>query len=454
MINATCRAVVAALLLVPILETAARAQATDDRRGFSIGEAELSSGFASVQLPPVTLGGRLPNDVLNADLITSGELEVDWRSFTPQTRYLLVLFGRYAARARYSALSAPGANVTFGMSHTGRNKWRLETGVANSITSSAELALQPTPAGRRVEGPGSLDDLAGLVTARSQSPDSAALFIPIDESIVASDVAGNRIMASSVRAGAAYAHSVRILALVRGSYTTIRRISSSNDPGRALPYPDSTAASAGVGVEYKRSERSQVTLSLDWSQTSGAFVDDVLVASVEYGWSGRKWFVVTTAGAAVRPVQTRNATALMTTTLHSSPAIVGSAVVGYKFGSQTLLTQYSRASHDEYGNGGRNIATGFEGGVQSVTGSWFWSAPRGRWSVHSDLSMVRRPGNFSYIFSWLSTTGIGRQLGPSLRLTADTFFDRHGSRAYEGFHLSQEGARLNVIWVPRRETGR
>ena len=66
--------------------------------------------------------------------------------------------------------------------------------------------------------------------------------------------------------------------------------------------------------------------------------------------------------------------------------------------------------------------------------------------------MIRRPGNFSYIFTWLSTTGIGRQLGPNVRLIVEAFFDRHGSRAYEGFHLTQEGVRLNFTWTPRRRS--
>jgi hypothetical protein len=464
MINSPCRvggnvqkqwrAVIAALVLMASLQSAAHAQTADEKGGFSIGQLELSSGYASVQLPPITLGGHLPNDALNADLITSGDVEVDWRRLAPQTQYLLVLTGRYAARARYTALNAPSANVTFGVSHTTRKKWRVKAGVADSIISSDELALQPTPAGRPVEGPRSLNEDVDVAIGRSQSPNAAeaALFVPIDESIVASDVAGNRVMASSVRGEAAYAHSARITTFVRGNFTTIRTISSSNDVGTLLPHANSTTSTAGAGIRYQRSERSQVTVSLDWSQVSGAFVDQTLVPTVEYGWSGQKWFTAATAGMAIRPVQTPNVAEPLTTNPDSSPAIVASGVVGYKFGSQRLLAQYSRAAHGEYGNGGRNIATGFEGDVQSVAGSWLWSAPSSRWSVQSDFSMIRRPGNFSYIFTWLSTTGIGRQLGPNVRLIVEAFFDRHGSRAYEGFHLTQEGVRLNFTWTPRRRS--
>jgi hypothetical protein len=33
----------------------------------------------------------------------------------------------------------------------------------------------------------------------------------------------------------------------------------------------------------------------------------------------------------------------------------------------------------------------------------------------------------------------------------ELLFDRHGSRAFEGFHLTREAARINVVWTrPRR----
>ncbi len=30
----------------------------------------------------------------------------------------------------------------------------------------------------------------------------------------------------------------------------------------------------------------------------------------------------------------------------------------------------------------------------------------------------------------------------------ELLFDRHGSRGFEGFHLTREGARVTVIWTP------
>ena len=449
--GSSLRAAIAVALLVPAIESGAFAQTKDDRGGFAVRELSLSTGYASVRLPPIARSSDLPNDILNTDLVTSGRAEIEWWRVTPRTQYAFELSGAYTARTHYSQLDAAGGNLTFGVSRALGNRWRLRADVTTAVTDSDQLAFQPTQPRRLVEGAGAFDDLAGTVAlARSPGPDStqAAFFVPISQTLVGSDLYGNRIMASSARADATYTHSVRLATFFRGSYTNLRPISSSNEPGQVLPFPESTAENAGAGVRYGRSERSQFTAAVDWSKASGVFTDEAVFATVGYGWSGRKWFTSATVGAALRPFQVPVAVGALTTSRNRTPAIIGGALIGYKFRTQTLLVQYGRASHDEYGHGGRNIATGFEGNVESVVGSWSWSAPRSHWTARSDFSMLRGPGNFSSIHAWLSTIGIGRQLKPNVRLTGEVLFDRHGSRGYEGFHLTQEGSRLNLVWTP------
>jgi len=446
-------AIAMALLLPGLFDNEVLAQTTDIGGGFAVRDVSLSTGYASVQLPPITLGGNLPTDVLNADLITTAAADLDWRRLTPRTAYRFELFGTYTARGRYSQLSAPGGNLTFGLVRTLGRRWRLDAGVTDALINSDQLAYWPTQTRRLIDDAGSFAALAGAVAlVRSPNPDltQAVLFVPISQSLVASDLIGNRIMASSAEAAATYKHSVRLATYFRGSYTTVRRISSTNESALVLPVPDSSAENVSAGLRYDRSERTQLTADLSWSRTSGLFTDEIAIATAGYGWSGRKWFMVTTVGAGLQPFQTAAGPAPATTIEGRSPMIIGSALIGYKFRTQALLVEYRRASHNDYGQGGRNTATGFEGNVQSIVGSWSWSAPRSQWMAQSDFSVLRRPGNFSYIYAWLSTVDIGRQLGPNLRLMAEGLFDRHGSRGFEGFHLSREEARLNFIWTPRR----
>jgi hypothetical protein len=441
----------AAVVVIAVLMAtrSARAQTTDAGSGASMREARVSTGYASVQLPPVALGGVPPADVLTADLITTASLTIDWRRVRPLTEYTLEASGVYATHARYSPLSAPGADVTCAVTHRAGIRWRLEAAADAALTNADQLAFQPRQSDRLVNAAGSVADLANALT-RSPDPDrtQAELFEPLRESLDASDVYGNRIFAWNARAEAIYSHSNRLAMDVHSNYTAVRRVSSNNDPGPALPFPDSAASRAGAELTYDRTERSRVTATVDWSQTSGAYADAGIVATAGYEWSGRKSFAEASAGAAVRLVDA--AAPLATTTSERTPAIVGRAAVGYRFGGQTLFAQYRRSSHDEYGHGGRNVATGFQGNVQSFDGSWAWSVPHRSWMTHATVSMLRGPGNFTYIYAWLTTFEIGRELGHDVRLTGELLFDRHGSRAFEGFALMREGAQLTLIWTPQR----
>jgi hypothetical protein len=447
------RAAIILTLLLPALGRAVSAQTTDEGGGLAVRELSLTSGYTSVQLPPITLGGELPNGILDADLITSGTAAIDWWRVTARTRYTLELFGTYTARARYPRLNTPSGNLTFAVSRALSNRWRLGVGVAAVVVSSDQITDQPAPGRRLVDNAASFADLAGTVAlARSPSPDlsHAALFLPIAESLAASDVFGSRQVVSTARAQATYRHSPRLATDLRSSYTIAKPISSNQVPGQLRLSADATVESAGVGIRYDRTQRTQVIADLTWSRASGDSTDEAISASLGYGWFGRKWFTRTTMGVALRPFPVAVAAAPVTAPASRMPSMIYSGAVGYKFQSQTLLVEYSRAPHDEFGHGGRNTKTGFQGNVQSVFGSWLWSSPLEKWTMRSDFTMVRRPGNFSYIYAWLSTLAIGRQVTPQVQLIGEALFDRHGSRMFEGFHMTRRGARLYVTWTPSR----
>jgi hypothetical protein len=430
---------------------AAGAQTAGSDSGVWIREARVSTGYASVQLPPVTLGGVLPTDVLTADLITTASMRIDWQRVGPQTEYKLDASGVYTTQAHYWPLDAPGADVTFAVIHNAGPRWRLEAIGDGVLANADQLAFRPTLSSQLVTAAGSVSDLANAVArSRDQDLTQAELFMPVRESLDTSDVYGNRITLWSARAEAIYTHSRRLAVEVRGNYTAVHRLSLNNDPGLALPFPDSVASSAGAELTYDRTEHSRITMKVDWSQASGAYTDGAVVTTAGYEWTGRKWFASAEAGTAFRFVDT--ATTSATTIPDRNPAIVGRAAAGYRFRGQTLFAQYRRSSHDEYGHGGRNVATGFDGNVQGLDASWFWSPPRNRWTTQATLSILRGPGNFTYIYAWMTTAAIGRELGHDVRLMGELLFDRHGSRAFEGFALMREGARVSLIWTPRRRS--
>src|SRR3954453_18786048 len=54
------------------------ASAQEGSGGLILRSVSFSTGYTSIKLPPVTLGGYLPSDVLSADLITSGGVDLGW----------------------------------------------------------------------------------------------------------------------------------------------------------------------------------------------------------------------------------------------------------------------------------------------------------------------------------------------------------------------------------------
>src|SRR5262249_56031402 len=135
---------------------------------------------------------------------------------------------------------------------------------------------------------------------------------------------------------------------------------------QVLPHPDPDTEGAGGGFQYALSERTQLTGGLEWSQPSGVSADRVVSATVGYAWSGRKWFASAGGGIAVRPFEISTATPPQTTSPSQTVLPIYDAAIGYKFGTQTLLVEYSRAAHDEYGHGGRNFTTRFPGTLHSA----------------------------------------------------------------------------------------
>src|SRR5262249_38885124 len=149
----------------------------------------------------------------------------------------------------------------------------------------------------------------------------AGLFVPLRQSLTASDVYGNRIFAWSARAEAIYSYSSRLAVEVHSNYTAVRRVASNDHSELELPFPDSAASTTGAELTYDRAERNRITATVDWSQASGAYADGGIVATAGYEWTGRKWLAEAAAGAAVRLVDA--GAAVSTTRPQRTPAIVG-----------------------------------------------------------------------------------------------------------------------------------
>lgn len=443
-----------AVLLTLTAVTAASAQAKRSEEGLTIREVAVATGYGAVQLPPLTLSGILPADALNADLITTAESAIDWRNVTRKSVFSVAASGNYTARMKYSQMSAFGGHVTAGAAQTIGKNWSTYVGASGTIANSEQSAFEQTQTQQLVTSNATFDELANaVVSVRSPIPDlaTALLFVPINQSVGSSEIYGNRVMATSASASLTYSRTARLSTSVSGGYASLTRVSTSNEPGLALAFPDSKIESIGGDVSFELTRRTHLSGTVTWSKSEGLFDDEVTSAVGSYGWTGRKWFGMAGFGVGVRPPQPVPSTAETSDSLKGRKiGLTYNMHLGYKYGTHTFLAGHTRAFHDGYGYGGRNPITGFGGSVISGLASWYWVPLESKWSLQSNFSLYRSPGNFMFIYTWLSTTDIERQVASHVRIRGEFLFDRHGSKGFEGFTLSREGVRVDVVWMPRK----
>jgi hypothetical protein len=439
--------VLAACLLGGEVALAQSPPAERPESGLLLRDVSIATGYSFLKLPPVTLGGTVPSQVLENDLITSSEVGLGWNRAGRSSILSFDLSGIYTARAKYTNMNSAGGTVAFSASQTFGRGWEVLLGVSSSIFNSDQISFQPTHGQQLVNGATSVQDLSNRVgIAKSAHPDptQAVLFVPINQWALANDSYGNRVFASVGKFGLTYTHSTAISAFVGANYSSAQRAGDSGEPGVALPFPDSQFYTVNAGVRYALTRATTVTAAVVRNESTGLYVNEATSATATFGWTGREWFTQIMAGLSVRPAAPPPSGVIVTNFSTTRAGLTYTANVGYKFRSQSLLAGVGRGLNDSQAYGS------VQGDVYHMLASWYWGPLRSKWSAQANFTVYRTPGNFLYIYTWHGNTSIGRELRPNLRLMFEGIFDRHGSKAFEGFHMSTEGFRVNLIWLPRK----
>jgi hypothetical protein len=405
---------------------------------FNIRSASVSSGYSFVQLPPITLGGYLPSQALENDLITTGAGEVGWRKTGAGFLYDLDLGGSYTGRVKYSQIDGFGSYGSFTVKRSFRRRWSTVVGGSYFLANSATTAFLPTPSPDAVTT--TADPLEGAATlARSRNPDptQAALFVPINQSADYMAAYGQQMFGSGAVANLTYSHSARFSSYLGIGYSSIQGIPLKNES--LAPFPSSQTQSVNGGISYSLSTHSSMSAGISRSKVVGAFQSSGNTATTSFDWFGRRWFSSVSAGVG-----------MVTGGTSSPPGIVYAISAGYKTTSQTFVIATDRRLFDPFGYGGVNPETGFHGTFLELTGTWYWSPLRSKWNAHANIGYSRNIGNFSYILGFNSTGAFARQITPTLRGEAQFTFIKQGSRGFEGFYLTREGLLFNLVWLPVR----
>jgi hypothetical protein len=83
-----------------------------------------------------------------------------------------------------------------------------------------------------------------------------------------------------------------------------------------------------------------------------------------------------------------------------------------------------------------------------VDGYWSWTPVRGNWGAEASIHQSRGLGNFLLINTWHADATFSRALTQRVRMNAVFLYDRHGSKGFEGFHLTRRSVNLGLAWNP------
>jgi hypothetical protein len=455
--NKTVKALSVAVIWLTGASGIASAQAP--RNGLVVSAVSVESGFTSVTLPPITLGGILPPDALSEDLITTASMALGWREGDSRSSYSLAIVGNRTQRAKYTKISATGGSVDFGAGRRFHRRWAVSVGVNAFIANSDQLGMQHTQsdgnygqAALRGYGPAALRGYATpLDLARSVRPKAtpdiaqASLFVPISQTLAATKTYGNQLMGDGTSANLSYAPSRRMSIYGGVGYTALRRLASSNEPGVTFDFPPSDLRNGNLGLGYSLSRSQSLTLTISRTISTGGFPDNSWSIYTGYSWAGRGWFTDLTVGVAnAKDFGTPVAEGLRVAeaTVSSRYDVHYSFSEGYRGRTQSARIRLFR------GLSPAQAYLAIWGKDIGVEGYWSWTPVRGNWGAQASINQSRGIGNFLLINTWHADAGLTRSLKPRVRMNVDFLYDRHGSKAFEGFHLTRRAITLGLVWNP------
>jgi hypothetical protein len=210
-------------------------------------------------------------------------------------------------------------------------------------------------------------------------------------------------------------------------------------------FPPSQLRNGNVTAGYALSRRSNMSLTFSRAISTGAFPDNSTSIYTGYSWSGRGWFSDLTIGiASAHDFGTPVAAELRVA--EATP--VNPYDVNYSFAEGYHgRTQSARIRVFKGLNSARAYLS-FWGKDLGVEGFWSWTPVRGKWGAEASIHQSRGLGNFLVINAWHADAAISRSLKQHVRMSADFLYDRHGSKGFEGFHLTRRSLTLSLIWNP------
>ncbi len=413
--------------------------------GFRLNGISLYSGYSTSVLP-VGLGQTVPSGAqeLGGSASYGVSASFGWQHHRQRTDFSLLYSLSYAGIARYSDLNALSHSLSMTASRQLAPKWTFTLAGTAQDATLAEFLYQPSALSVLSQLPSTFDDLAAAFSiGQFSNAQMASMFTgaSMQESPARGLLLGNRVLSYSANAGLNYARSSR-LSFHFASFSAggqNRRGGQGGIPQEKFVLPRSIGMSAGMGLSYALSPRTQVGLSVDENRVVNRYQNVYTTngtASVGRRM-GMRWFLgVHGGGSFTQAIQGTYGTPV-------PRQVIGGGSLGFRTYAQTFVASYDRTSSD---------TSGFAVGTNTTAmGSWNWRRPGSRWTIFASAGQHQMKGTgFANISGWEASGGISGRLNTHTTLTAQyVYFNSRGNYLGNLNNMIAHSVRLSLGWSPQ-----
>jgi hypothetical protein len=413
--------------------------------GFRLYGVSVFSGYSTSAFP-LGSGQLAPTGLeqLGGSVNYGASASFGWQHHRTATDFSLLYSATYSGVTRYSELNAPSQSLSASLSRQLTSKWTFTLTGTGQDTSQTEFLNQPTGFSVLSQLPATIDDLAAAFSVGQFSNSQiAAMFTGANmmASPARSLLLGNRVLSYSANTGLNYARSSRLsfhfAAVSAGGQS--RRGGLDGTPREEYVLPRSIGMTAGMGMNYSLSSRTQVGLNVEGSRTINRYQKaNTTNTTVSIGRRmGMRWFLSVHAGGS---------TTQTTQHVFAGPAsrqIIGGGSLGFRTYTQTFAGSYERTSSSAYG-----FAVGT---ITTATGSWSWKRPGSRWSIFANAGQNQfRNTGFASISGWDAAGGISASMGARSSLSAQyVYYSTSGTYAGNLNNTAVHSIRVSLGWSPQ-----
>jgi len=418
--------------------------ASSSSPGLQVRTVSAYFDYYSATLPN---GGFQSSSPLLSDVAGGGSVQVGWAKSTERSNYSFSYTSSLTGRLRYSQLNAWNHALGFTLSRAIAPRWTFAFSVRGDLSSQAQSLFEPTTLSSVASTQTTFDDLASaLLASKFANPQLASILTsaPLVESPVRNLLYGQRMFTSGVQTSLSYSYSPRLSLSFQAGAGRSQHVSDDQALGSSNSFllPNTTTGSAGLGISYSLSPRTQIGGSVTSTRISSSAQDAYTTTTLAtFGRAlSRRWVVQLHGGAGVtNPVRQTSVQ------ISTRPLPAGGGSLTFKTLEHTFLGSFDRTVSDSYGLGATSTS--------SAAFAWHWSRPGRRWWMESSLGwqLLQRNG-LGDASGWRTTTGFGWTVGSHLALFTQYAYLNYSGQSQTGpYGVDQSAVRVSAIWSPHDE---